>query len=99
MKRDIIYGPHELGGLNFLDLKVDQLAQRTLKLIDHGRKGGIIGNIILSYQLHLGTEARTLKCSPIAKTEKYILHHIPLGRTTSNTWPTPNSYDVETTQI
>jgi len=44
---DVIYGPYELGGLNFTDLKVDQLAQHAHRLIGNVRKRGNLGNIIL----------------------------------------------------
>jgi len=68
MKRDVIYGPYELGGLNLTDLKVEQLAQLVHRLIGNVRKRGNLGNIILmtfnSYQLHIGTEQPFLSQDP-----------------------------------
>jgi len=68
MKRDVIYGPHELGGLNSTDLKVEQLAHHAHRLIGNVRKGGNLGNIILmkinAYQLHIGTEQPFLSQDP-----------------------------------
>ena len=58
----------ELGGLNFTDLKVEQLAQHVHRLIGNVRKGGTLGNIILmainACQLHLGTEQPFLSQDP-----------------------------------
>ena len=68
MKRDVIYGPYELGGLNLTDLKVEQLAQLVHRLIGNVRKRGNLGNIILMtfnlYQLHIGTEQPFLSHDP-----------------------------------
>jgi len=68
MKRDVIYGPYELGGLNLTDLKVEQLAQHVHRLIGNVRKRGNLGNIILmtfnAYQLHIGTAQPFLSQDP-----------------------------------
>jgi len=68
MKRDVIYGPYELGGLNLTDLKVEQLAQHVHRLIGNVRKRGNLGNIISmtfnAYQLHIGTEQSFLSQDP-----------------------------------
>jgi len=68
MKRDVIYGPYGLGGLNYTDIKVEQLAQHVHRLIGNVRKGGNLRNLILmtinAYQLHLGTEQPFLSHDP-----------------------------------
>ena len=68
--RDVIYGPHELGGLNFTDMKVEQLSQHVHRLIGNVRKGGNLCKIILmtinAYQLHLGSERPFLSQDPKA---------------------------------
>jgi len=68
MKRDVIYGPHELGGLNFTDMKVEQLSHHVHRLIGNVRKGGckIILMTINAYQLHLGSERPFLSQDPKA---------------------------------
>jgi len=106
MKRDVIYGPYELGGLNLTDLKVEQLAQHIHRLIGNVRKRGNLGIIILmtfnAYQLHIGT-APIPQSGPTSvppqTTEGYIMHHFHLGRTTSDPRTHPNTRTLAPTQI
>jgi len=68
IKRNVIYGPYELDGLNFTDIKVEQLAQHVHRLIGNAHQGGNLGNLILmtinAYQIHLGTEQPFLSQDP-----------------------------------
>ena len=62
--RAIIFGPQKFGGMQLMDLKVEQIARHVSNLITHIRRGDRVGKTILAgidhYQLLIGRQEHFL---------------------------------------